>query len=34
MDVKPASTFFGRGLQAKMEVLDEGKYLKLGEVWI
>ena len=26
------STFFGRGLKAKMEVRNEGKYLKIGEV--
>ena len=27
-------TFFGRGLQAKMEVRNEGKYLKIREVEI
>jgi hypothetical protein len=26
--------FFGRGLQAKMEGKNEGKYLKIGEVRI
>ena len=27
-------TFFGRGLQAKWEGRNEGKYLKIGEVEI
>jgi hypothetical protein len=27
-------TFFGRGLKAKMEVPNEGKYLKIREVEI
>jgi hypothetical protein len=27
-------TFFGRGLKAKMEGQNEGKYLKIGEVGI
>lgn len=28
------STFFGRGLKAKMEASNEGKYLKIWEVGI